>query len=139
MTCTNCHGSDVRPAPIPVHLTSSDVAMGAPAPAPRRTPRRLTGFTKVCTSTAPVQDLVPLDENRLYIEVQAVDQDVVICTDISQSQDASNVATGLPNPTGILLPKANTTPTRIEGAGRMWVTAAAYPARVAVYVVHPEG
>jgi hypothetical protein len=139
VTCTNCHSGGTGPAPVPVHVTSTDVTLSSPAPSPRRTPRRLTGYTRVCTSATPVQDLVPLDENRLYIEVQAVDQDVVICTDISQSQDPVNVTTGLANPNGILLPKANTVPTRIEGAGRMWVTAAVYPARVSVYLVHPEG
>jgi hypothetical protein len=137
MTCTDCqgqgHGQPFEP--VKVHLVA-DSTKASPGPGPR--PRRLTGFTKVMTSAIPLVDLVPYDPARLYIEVQATSNDVVICTDLSQAQDPANVASGIPNPNGILIPHANTTPQRLEGANRMWAVAAAYPALLTVAVMHEE-
>lgn len=93
----------------------------------------VTCYTVVLgTGTNAVQELLPLDETREFAMVQAIDNDVVVCHTSAQAQGAANSTSGLPNPSGYLLPKANTGPTPIHGTNRVLVTSQANAGRISV-------
>ncbi len=147
MGCEGCGGTGGEGYPaVRVHLAAVEpgaaaaLSTSSPAPAasPRR-PRRSTVRTFVCTSATPIAPLCGQDDRRLYADVRALDQDVVICTDLSQAQDTANTTASQPNPNGYVVQSANPVPERIEHAGPLWAVAASYPARVSVKFVHEEG
>lgn len=121
----------IEPPIVRVHLAGSDVPFGR-----RRAERRLTTFTKVITAAAPVADLLPYDPGRIIARVQALDNDVIVTTSFGEAQDVANTTVGQPFANGLVVAKANPFPWPLDGAQRMWATAAAYPARITVAVVH---
>jgi hypothetical protein len=121
--------------PVPVHVTNTEALAGAASPG-RHKVRQVKLLTKNITAAQPIIDLVPYDETRLYIQVQAGGNNVVICTDLSQAQDPDNQVAGVPNPVGLLLTAGNTVPWKIEGCQRMWVVGNTFPSQVTYTSVH---
>lgn len=118
-------------APVKVHVVADSTRQATPASPPRMAGMYLT---IVLTSAAPVRNLIGTDPNREYILAQASGNDVVLCATKAQALDAYNEATGLPNPDGLLLPKANTAPSPLKTTEALWAAAAAYPALVSLAV-----
>ena len=103
--------------PIPVHVVSSSV------PVKKKRQKRTVFNTVILTSADSVQQLLPQSDLRVCAYVQAIDNDVVLASSVSQGQAKSNTASGVPFPSGTYLPKANTAPYRIEGNEAIWVAA----------------
>lgn len=122
---------ETRPA-VRVHIGSSDVPLGAPAPARRR--RSVTFRTIVLSSDVPVDQVMQPDPNRVIAYVQAGGADVVLTKSKGDAQantrDASYSA-----PVGTLLPFGNTVPYPLETNDEVWVGSAVYPAQVSVTIV----
>lgn len=127
-----------KPKPVPVEITNAEALAGAGTKYGHsvRKVRHATVMTKNLTAATPIVDLVPYDETRLHILVQAGGNNIVICTDISQAQDPANQAAGVPNPNGLLLTAGNTAPFLIEGAQRMWAVGNTFPSQVTWVNVH---
>lgn len=105
---------------VNVHLTGSDIPVGAP-PAPNR--RLVTILhTVYLTAETPVAPVFGRDLSRKAGWVQAIGNDVTLCT------SKSNAAIG----EGAILPHANTAPTPVEGVNELWAYASSYPAQVSV-------
>jgi hypothetical protein len=122
--------------PVRVHVVSTEVA-AAPK---RRKQKRTVCNTAVLTSTEPVQEILPKSDKRVVAFVQALDNDVVIVTSISQGQAKSNTATNVPYPSGTYLPKANTAPLRIDGNDLVYagITTTASNSRVSIIATYYE-
>jgi hypothetical protein len=128
--CAGCQdGTAVQP--IPVHVTGADVQLQQ-ASSPVIGCR---AHTVVLTSTNPVQEILGWDDKRVYALVQAGGNDAVINNSYAEIGNGANVAPGLPNPVGMVLPYGNTVPTKIPGGQRWWAAAAAYPTQVTVLEV----
>ena len=121
----------IEAPPVKVHITGSDIPFGK-----RQAERRLTTFTKVLTAAQPFTQIAPYDPGRICAYIRALDQDTVVSTSLGEAQDAANTTASQPFPDGQLIPKTDTTPTKFEGAQPMWITAAVYPARVTVQLLH---
>jgi hypothetical protein len=113
--------------PVPVSVCDPVVTVAT-------VPQHVSFHTLVLTTDDPQRQLLPLDALRVEALVQALDQDVVLTSSRSQAQSTANTVASLPNPDGAILPKANTTPTRMPATAEVWATAQVLPARVSVIV-----
>lgn len=105
---------------VRVHLAGSDVPLGT-ARGPRRKPVMIT-HTVYLTANTPVAVVFGRDDSRRVAYVQALTNDVTLCT------SQSNAAAG----EGAILPHANTAPTPVEGVNQLWAYAGTTPAQVSV-------
>lgn len=105
---------------VKVHLTGSDVPLGAVRP-PQRRPVVIT-HTVYLTAQTNVALVFGRDMSRKVAYVQAVTADVTLCT------SKSNAMAG----EGAILPHGNTAPTPVEGVNELWAYASSVPAQVSV-------
>lgn len=135
MTQTPCPCQNGEIQPVSVHVTSIDAGVLQP---PAAAPSPVIGcrpYTVVLTSSVPVDTILDRDPKRAYALVQAGGNNVVISNNKTEAFAKENLVAGLPNPSGMVLPFGNTTPTKIPGGDRWWAAAAAYPAQITVLVV----
>jgi hypothetical protein len=112
--------------PVPVHVASSAVPMGAHHP-PRL---RISTFTRTLAAAGNL-DLVPDNPAREYLLLQVIGtQTVVLCSALSQAQDPANTTVGLPNPNGSVLATGIVIP--VKANNRLWIAA---PAAAQVSVI----
>lgn len=119
---------------LKVHIASSDVHPEAPA----RKQRRTVFNTVVLTANEPVQEILPKSENRYCAYVQAIDNDIVLASNLAQGQAKVNTAASVPSPSGAYLPKANTAPLKLDGNDLIYAaaTTTASNTRVAVTAIY---
>ena len=129
------HG-DTQLHPVTVHVDNiHELAAGAASPV-RHKVRQGKAITKNLTAGTPIIDVAPYDETRVYILMDVGGNNIVLCTDLSQAQDPANVIATIPNPNGFVLTAGNTVPYKIEGCGRMWAVANAFPSQLTMWFVH---
>ena len=121
--------SETEHAPVKVHITADDTKV---ATAPSAGKIRVQTVTTKNLTAAGWADLLPYDPSRKIAWIQAGGSNIVICTDISQAQDAQNQVSGLPYPNGLVIPSTNTAPWPVEGVQRMWYAAPIAASRNAV-------
>lgn len=82
--------------------------------------------------------LLPQDPSRVRAVLLAVDSPMVLCRSVELAQDASNVVTNVPYPTGFYLPAG--IPLEYKSKGALWVASTiaggGAASRVSVLVEH---
>lgn len=100
--------------------------------APHRRERlAIATHTVTLTAANPIQNLVNHEPNRCKLQLIVPDNPVVVCDSYGQACDQANQTAGLLNPNGGLLP-VSAYAYELPTTDLLYVTAAAYPARVTV-------
>lgn len=96
------------PQPVPVHVVSAAVPLGAKTPAPPEF--RVVYSTAVLSSDDPAQNILPASPDRVSALVQALDDDIVIAGNLAEARNAN----------GTVVPKANTAPYPVTDTGPVY-------------------
>lgn len=118
--------------PVPVHVIADDTAVQQLPPH-----MDVRAYTVVITAANPVPEVLSQDHTREYAVLQALDNQVVLCSSKSDAQNAGNTVVGLPNPAGAVLAVGIAIP--VKGTSHMRVAAAVYPSRVSVIAGYRVG
>jgi hypothetical protein len=118
--------------PVPVHLVADDTKQQHLPPH-----MDVRTYTIVITAANPVPEVLPQDRTREYAVLQALDNQVVLCSTKADAQQPGNSVVGLPNPAGAVLATGIAIP--VKGTSHMRLAAAVYPSRVSVIAGYRTG